>query len=112
MRKNMPVSNLDVWIVILGGGLITYALRLSFIAFVATNRLPPGVRRGLRFVPPAVLAAIAFPQLLIRESGPMLNLSNHQLLAGGLAFAVGLLFRNPWITIASGLAALWALSLT
>lgn len=107
----MPLSNLDVWVLAIGGGLITYALRLSFIALIPANRLPARVRRALSFVPASVLAAIAFPQLLIRESGPQMDFSNHQLLAGGLAFAVGLLLRNPWITIASGLAALWALSL-
>lgn len=107
----MSLHDFGPWVVILGGGLITYALRLSFIAFIPTNRLPAGVRRALSFVPPSVLAAIAFPQLLVREGGPLLDFSNHQLLTGSLAFAAGLLFRNPWITIASGLVSLWILSL-
>lgn len=106
----MSFSNLDTWVVIVGGGLITYALRLSFIALIPTNRLPTSIRRALSFVPPAVLAGIAFPQLIVADSGPLLTPANHQLLAGAIAFLVGVFGRNPWITIASGLAALWLLS--
>lgn len=106
----MP-ADLKMWIVIFGGGILTYLLRLSFIAFVPADRLPRAIRRALGFVPPAVLAGIAFPTLIIHEGRPLLTLSNHQLLAGAIAFVVGVFGRNPWVTIASGLLALWILSI-
>ena len=59
-----------LWIIILGGMLVTYGLRLSFIALMPPERLPSLLRRGLRFVPPAILAALITPEFF-RPSGAL-----------------------------------------
>ena len=48
----------------LGIGAITYGIRLSFILLWGKITLPPALQRSLRFVPPAVLSAIIFPEIL------------------------------------------------
>ena len=97
------------WLTILGMGLVTYAIRLSLIALLGRMDVPPLVRRGLRFVPPAVLSAIIFPELL-RPSGALdLSLGNVRLLAGILATLVAWRTKNVLLTIAVGMAALWIL---
>jgi branched-subunit amino acid transport protein len=105
------VSDLALWGIILGGMLITYAQRLSFIALVPSEWLPLTMRRGLRFVPPAVLAALITPEVLSPEGPLDLSLHNPRLLAGGIAALVAWRFRNAWLTIAAGMLALWLLSL-
>jgi branched-subunit amino acid transport protein len=99
-----------IWGIIIGGMVVTYAIRLSFIALVPQERLPDLFRRGLRYVAPAILAALITPELL-RPAGPFdISFDNHRLLAGALAAIIAWRSRNTWITIATGMTALWLLS--
>jgi branched-subunit amino acid transport protein len=104
------VSPGEVWLVILGGMLVTFLTRFSFIGLLPADRLPPLFRSGLQFVAPAVLAAIIAPALLLPEGVLDLSLNNYQLLAGLAALLVAVRFRNLWLTIAVGLAVFWILS--
>jgi len=98
-----------VWLVILGGLLVTYLTRLSFILLIPADRVPRVLGRGLKYVPPAVLSAILLPQLVIRDGTLDLALSNHRLIAGIIAALVAWRLRNTWLTIAAGMVALWLL---
>jgi branched-subunit amino acid transport protein len=99
-----------IWGIIIGGMVVTYAIRLSFIALVPHERLPDLFRRSLRYVPPAVLAALITPDLF-RPAGPLdISLGNHRLLAGAVAAIVAWKSRNTWLTIVTGMAVLWLLS--
>lgn len=99
----------ELWLVILGGALVTFAVRLSFIALIPPDRLPATLRRGLRLVPPAVLAAIILPGLLSPSGTLFLSLANDRMWAGLLALLVAWRTRSTWLTIAVGMLALWGL---
>ncbi len=100
---------MTTWLILASMGLVTFLLRLSMIAAIGRVNLPPLVQRGLRFVPPAVLSAIIFPELL-RPGGTLdLPLGNLRLLAGVLAALVAWRTKNVLLTIAVGMAALWIL---
>ena len=58
---------MSLWLVILLAGLLTFATRLSFILLHDHIKLPNWVQRGLRFVPLAVLSALIFPYVFIRN---------------------------------------------
>lgn len=98
---------MQVWLVIIAMGVVTYALRLSLIGALGRLEVPPFFSRTLRFVPPAVLSAIILPELL--RPGGALNLSplNARLLAGVLAALIAWRTKNVVVTIAVGMAALW-----
>jgi branched-subunit amino acid transport protein len=94
-----------VWAIILGGMLVTYAARLSFIALFPPDSMPPGFRRALHFVLPAVLSAIVLPEL-VRPGGVIqLGLANDRLVAGALAVLAAWRLRNTWATLGVGLVA-------
>ncbi len=95
--------------VFLVAGLATFAIRLSFIAALGKVEVPPLLTRALRFVPAAVLSAIVAQELMVRDGAVDLSPANPRLLAGVLAAAVALKTRSVAWTIASGMAALWAL---
>ena len=97
---------MNAWLVMVSIGVITFATRLSFILLLGRVEIPQAVRRGLRFVPAAVLSAIIFPELLL--PGGVLDLSpgNPRLLAGFLAILVAWRTKNVLLTISAGMAAL------
>jgi branched-subunit amino acid transport protein len=92
-------------------GLLTFATRLSFIALLGRVETPPLLTRALRYVPPAVLSAIVFPELLLKEGKVDVTLHNQRLLAGLLAVLVAWRTKSVLLTIAVGMGALWALQL-
>lgn len=100
---------MKLWLTVIGMGLITYAIRLSLIALLERVEITPRVRQALRFVPPAVLSAIIFPELL--QPGGTLDISagNVRLLAGLLAVVVAWRTKNVLLTIGVGMVALWIL---
>lgn len=100
---------LAFWLLILGMGLVTYALRLGPLFLLDRLNLPPTLWQALRFVPAAVLAALIAPEVL-RPGGALdLSFGNVRLLAGVLAALVAWRTRNVLFTIAAGMVALWIL---
>ncbi len=102
---------MSVWLVLIAGGVLTYATRLSFIALLGRYEPPLLVRRGLRFVPPAVLSAIIFQEVLIRGGELSVTFANTRLLAAMVAVLVAWRTRSPLLTIAVGMATLIFLNL-
>lgn len=100
---------MNIWLAIFGMGVITYAIRLSLIVLSGRVTLSDPIQRALRFVPPAVLAAIIAPEML-RPGGTLdLSLGNVRMLAGFLAIVVAWRTKNVLLTIATGMVALWVL---
>ena len=101
---------MTIWLIILGMGIVTYAIRLSLIVLLGRINVPPTMQRALRFVPPAVFSAIIFPEVL-RPSGALdISLGNDRLIAGVLAAGVAWRTKNVFLSIAVGMVALWILS--
>jgi branched-subunit amino acid transport protein len=90
------------WLILLIGGGLTYLTRISFIALFGKLNPSPAVQRGLRFVPPAVLTAIIFQELFIRDSRLALGLANPRPLIGLVAALVAWKTRSALWTIAIG----------
>ena len=97
---------MNVWLIMLLAGILTYAIRLSFILFYGKKSMPARLQQGLRFVPPAVLSAIIFPELLMREGELDLSFGNPRLLAGILAALVAWRTKNVLLTIVAGMVIL------
>jgi branched-subunit amino acid transport protein len=100
------------WLIIAGMGGVTYAIRVSMLVFLRHDALPPQLRNALRYVTPAVLAAIIAPAVLYRGEGGDFSatLANDRLVAAVVAAAIAWLTRNVWVTIAAGMTALWLLT--
>ena len=102
---------MNIWLVMLIAGLLTFATRLSFIFLLDRIRVPEWFRRGLRFVPVAVLSAIILPELTSPGGSLFLSWRNPQLLAGLAAILVAWRTRNVILTIVVGMGALLVLQL-
>ena len=104
---------MNIWLVMLLGGLITFCMRFSLIYLLAEGRfeVPETIRKALHYVPPAVLSAIIFPELFLRNGTLDLSLENTPLLAGLFAILVAWFSKNTLITIIAGTLALFLLKL-
>lgn len=100
---------METWLIIITAGLLTFATRLSFIAMFGQMKVSTWVQRALRYVPPAVLSAIIFPELFIQGGAMDFSLSNSRLIAGLLAALVAWRTKNIVLTILVGMGALLAL---
>ncbi len=97
---------MSIWWVMVLGGLLTFGTRLSFIVLLGRTSIPDWLVRALRFVPPAVLSAIIFPDLFLDQGVLAVSQANHRLLAGLAAVLAAIWRRNTYLTILVGMAAL------
>ena len=102
---------MNIWLVMLIGGLITFGMRFSLIFLFGKFEVPQTMRKALHYVPPAVLSAIIFPELLYRANQIDLSFGNIRLLAGIVAILVAWFSKNTLLTILAGMIALLLLQL-
>jgi branched-subunit amino acid transport protein len=101
-------GSLGIWVAILLIGLATFGFRFSFIyLFGRIDEVPARIKRPLRYVPPAVLAALVLPDLVTVRPSVAATLADERLIAGVVAGAVAWRTENVTATIAVGMAALW-----
>lgn len=100
---------MTTWLIILGVSVTTFMLRASFLVFADPHKFPHVFRQALTFVPPAVLAAIVAPGLLLRDGLLDASLSNERLFAGLAAIVATIFIRNAMAAIAAGMCTLWLL---
>jgi len=97
---------MNIWLVMLLGGALTFGMRMSFIFLFGRFEIPAMVKRALRFVPPAVLSALIAPALFMPNNTFDFSLNNFRLMAGMVAILVGWRTKNTLLTILAGMAAL------
>lgn len=102
-------DGLLLWLAMIGGGLVTFISRAVFL--LSGERFHPGprFRALLAYVPPAVLAALIAPEVLVRNGEFAFDPASPRLWAALLAGVVAYFTRSVLATISVGLAALWLL---
>ena len=97
----------NIWVVMVAIGVLTYLTRLSFISLHNRWEPPALFRRALHFVPVTVLTAIVVPEVLAH--GGALNVSplNARLVAAVVAIFIAWRTKNTVLTIVIGMAVFW-----
>ncbi|MDX2137049.1 MAG: AzlD domain-containing protein [Chloroflexota bacterium] len=96
---------MNIWLLIVIVGVLTFLIRYSFIALVGRVGMPARLQRALRFVPAAVLAALIMPELIYRNG----VFSPIRLAAGTVAILVAWRTKNAIFTMTAGMIVLWIL---
>ena len=55
---------MTMWLVVIAAGIATFGIRFAFIALFGKIDVPPTLERGLRYIAPAVLAALTLPAVV------------------------------------------------
>lgn len=101
---------MNIWLIMLPLGLLTFLTRLSFIALHNRWTPPELFRRALHYVPVAVLTAIIVPELVMHTGSLDLSPLNPRLLAGAVAIFVAWRTKNTVLTIVIGMGVFWLVS--
>ena len=100
-------AQMTIWLIILAGGVITYAIRLSFILLLDKINMPGLLRRSLQYVPVAVFSAIIFPMVFVQDEQVVLSPVNPRLISAIVAALVAWRTRNIVLTILAGMLVLF-----
>ncbi len=101
---------MNVWLVLIGAGLVTFSLRLAFILLIGRVAAPEGLSKVLRFVPPSVLGAIIFLGVLMPDGVLILSpRENGRIITAGLAVIVAWRTKKILPTIGVGMISFWIL---
>ncbi len=101
---------MSAWLIIVAIGLGTYLIRLSFIAVFSRYGVPIWLQTPLRYVAPAVMAALVAPAVLTPEGVVDASTANPKAYAAVVAVAIALWTRSMVWTVVAGMAALWLLT--
>ena len=96
---------MNLWLVMLAAGAVTFAIRFSFIGATGRFDAPVWFVRALRFVPVAALSALVWPDLVLNNG--VLSLAEPRLAAGLIAACIAWRTRNILLTLTCGMLALW-----
>jgi branched-subunit amino acid transport protein len=88
---------------IVGMAVVTYLPRLLPTLFLSGRNLQPIIIAWLRLVPPAVLAAMLAPSLLVREERVDLGIDNLFFWAALVAFPVAWKSKSLFATVIVGM---------
>jgi branched-subunit amino acid transport protein len=99
-----------IWGIMLAAGLITFAIRMSFIFIFERLTIPEWFIRSLQYVPAAVLSAILVPELVQWNGKFDPTWNNPQIVAGLLAILVAWRTRSIIYTLLSGLVCFFLLT--
>lgn len=97
------MSNLEIWLVIVGLTLVTLLMRSSFLMIGDYFPLPARVQHGLRYAPVCALIALITPELFLTQGGFNLSFTNPTLVAGLAATVITLTTRSMIAAMAIGM---------
>lgn len=98
-------------LVLAAAALGTWCLRVAFVAAIDIDTLPAVVRESLRYVGPAVTAAIAISTLAAGEGHAGLRISVAELVGLAVAGIVALRTGRLVWALAGAMASFWMISL-
>lgn len=105
------LNYLALWIVIAVVAAGTFCLRSCLILlFGWIGAVPARLEAALRFVPAAVLAALAIPAFVVLDGTVALTVTNERLVAGAAGTLVAWRTENMLLTIAVGMTVLWVIA--
>jgi branched-subunit amino acid transport protein len=95
------------WLIVGLIGLGTYLTRLSFVAVFGRFGVPAWLEAPLRYVGPAVLAALVAPAVIAPSGALDVTAGNPRVFAATVALLVALRTKSVSWTIVAGMGALW-----
>ena len=98
----------QLWIIILGLGIGSFAIRFLFLGVVGDRPLPPWLLRHLRYTAVSIIPALVTP-LVVWPAATGGTPDAPRMAAGAVALAIGYMTRNIIAAVLCGAGTLYAL---
>jgi branched-subunit amino acid transport protein len=98
----------ETLLLIFGMAIVTFIPRFVPMAFLSRWVIPERVKRGLEFIPVAILSAIVFP-ILFFNGGGKFGIQPQFLLSGVAVFIFSWKVKSLWISVIIGMLIYWGL---
>lgn len=102
------IDPVTLWIVIIGLGIGSYALRFAFLGIVGDRPMPAWLLRHLRYTAVAMLPALVAPQV-VWPAATDGQADLPRMAAASVTLVVGLMTKNVVAAIISGAGTLFAM---
>ncbi len=103
------MNGMSAWLTIIVCGMVTLAIRASFIILPPDTKVPTWLTGSLKYVAAAVLPALIVPDVLFRDLAAGDSLNTYRIIAAIIASVFALKTKNIFGTMIVGMAALWLL---
>ena len=103
------MNGMSAWLTIIVCGMVTLAIRASFIILPPDTKVPTWLTGSLKYVAAAVLPALIVPDVLFRDLAAGDSLNMYRIIAAIIAAAFALKTKNIFGTMLVGMAVLWLL---
>ena len=104
----MSFTTTQIWTVIVGLGLGSYLLRLSFLGIIGNRDLPEWLLRHLRYTAVAIMPGMITPLILFPQAAGG-TLDPVRMIAALATIAISFWTKSAGLTIFGGAAVLFAL---
>ncbi|WP_439142970.1 AzlD domain-containing protein [Planktotalea sp.] len=104
------IDRTELWIVIIGLGIGSFALRFAFTGLVGDRQLPVWLMRHLRYTAVGILPAIIAPAVLW-PAATQGDFDLPRVSAALVTLTLGLIWKNVVGSIIGGIATLYALQI-
>ena len=98
----------ETLLVVLGMAVVTFIPRFLPMALLTKWKIPEKIRRGLEFIPVAVLSAIVFPILFFNGDGEI-GIQPRYLLTAIPVFLFAWRVKSLWSAVILGMLIYWGL---
>jgi branched-subunit amino acid transport protein len=92
-----------LFFILIGMTAVTYIPRVLPLWLLTKREIPEALRIWLQYIPPAILAALLMPSLMVQNERLNFSWENTALLAAIPTFLIAYRFKNTLITIVAGM---------
>ena len=75
------LSDMKIWILIIGMGIVTYLPRMMPLLIFSKKKLPPWLESWLKYIPVGIFSALVFPDIFIRNQMFCMTINNIELIS-------------------------------
>ncbi len=103
------LSDMKIWILIMGMAIVTYLPRMMPLLIFSKNNLPPWLESWLKYIPVGIFSALVFPGIFIRNQTFSMTINNIELISSIFVFAIALKTRSLGLSVIVGIISYWVL---
>ena len=102
----MDLSNLNIYLLIIGIAIFTYIPRSLPIIYLSKKDIPNWLKDWMKFIPSGIFAALILPSILIQDGSLNVGFTNINLIASILVLIIAIKKKSLGLSIAVGVSAI------